>query len=82
MKKIITVQHTESIHHINGMVGSWTDWKLTNKGKEETKKIALQLKEEIQEEKFTLFSSDLIRAKQTAEPIADVLGINAIFKKS
>ena len=39
------------------------------------------LKEEIQEEKFTLFSSDLIRAKQTAEPIAEVLGINAIFKK-
>lgn len=81
MKKIITVQHTESIHHINGMVGSWTDWKLTNKGKEEAKKIALHLKEEIQGEKFTLFSSDLIRAKQTAEPIADVLGINAIFKK-
>lgn len=63
------------------MVGSWTDWKLTNKGKEEAKKIALHLKEEIQGEKFTLFSSDLIRAKQTAEPIADVLGINAIFKK-
>ena len=81
MKKIITVQHTESIHHINGMVGSWTDWELTDKGKEDAKKIALHLKEEIQGEKFALFSSDLIRAKQTAEPIAEVLGINAIFKK-
>ena len=29
MKHIITVQHTQSIHHTNGMVGSWTDWDLT-----------------------------------------------------
>lgn len=47
MKRIITVQHTESIHHINGMVGFWTDWELTDKGKEDAKKIALHLKEEI-----------------------------------
>ena len=63
------------------MVGSWTDWELTDKGKEDAKKIALHLKEEIQGKKFTLFLSDLIRAKQTAEPIAEVLGINAILKK-
>ena len=25
MKNIITVQHTQSVHHTNGMVGSWTD---------------------------------------------------------
>ena len=33
MKQIITVQHTQSIHHTNGMVGSWTDWDLTELGK-------------------------------------------------
>lgn len=27
-KYIITIQHTQSIHHTNGMVGSWTDWDL------------------------------------------------------
>ena len=33
MKTIITVQHTQSVHHTNGMVGSWTDWDLTELGK-------------------------------------------------
>ena len=30
MKHIITVQHTQSVHHTNGMVGSWTNWDLTD----------------------------------------------------
>lgn len=29
MKTIITIQHTQAVHHTNGMVGSWTDWELT-----------------------------------------------------
>ena len=33
MKHIITVQHTQSVHHTNGMVGSWTDWDLTELGR-------------------------------------------------
>ena len=32
MKSIITIQHTQSVHHTNGMVGSWTDWELTELG--------------------------------------------------
>lgn len=32
MKKIITIQHTQSVHHTNGMVGSWTDWDLSELG--------------------------------------------------
>ena len=32
MKNIITIQHTQSIHHTNGMVGSWTDWDLSDLG--------------------------------------------------
>ena len=38
MKTIITIQHTQSVHHTNGMVGSWTDWELTEKGIEQAKK--------------------------------------------
>lgn len=29
MKNIITIQHTQSVHHTNGMIGSWTDWEVT-----------------------------------------------------
>jgi broad specificity phosphatase PhoE len=39
MKKIITIQHTQSAQHINGMMGSWTDWELTDLGKEHAENI-------------------------------------------
>ncbi len=31
-KTIITVQHTESEHHLNGHAGAWGNWPLTKKG--------------------------------------------------
>ncbi len=39
MKTIITIQHTQSVHHTNGMVGSWADWDLSELGVEQAKKI-------------------------------------------
>lgn len=39
MKNIITIQHTQSMHHTNGMIGSWTDWELTDFGKEQVDNI-------------------------------------------
>ena len=82
MKKlIITIQHTQSIHHTNGMVGSWTDWELTESGKEQANKIGKRLKEELGENKFVMYSSNLLRAKQTAEIIGKYLGINPILKE-
>jgi probable phosphoglycerate mutase len=32
MKNIITIQHTQSIQHTNGMIGSWGDWDLIGLG--------------------------------------------------
>lgn len=75
MKTIITIQHTESVHHTNGMIGSWTDWDLTEKGKTEAKTIADTLTKEIDLTGFDLYSSDLKRAIQTAEPLAEILKI-------
>ena len=40
MKRIYTVQHTQSEHHTNGMAGSWTDWNLTDLGKQQADRIA------------------------------------------
>ena len=39
MKTIITIQHTQSVHHTNGMVGSWTDWDLSELGVQQFKRI-------------------------------------------
>ena len=47
MKTIITIQHTQSVHHTNGMVGSWTDWELSELGVEQAKKIGEKLKAEL-----------------------------------
>lgn len=77
MKTIITIQHTQSLHHTNGMVGSWTDWELTEKGIEQAKQIGAKLKEELVDraKDFVMYSSDLLRAKQTAEQVGNALNL-------
>lgn len=81
MKNIFTVQHTQSEHHINGMVGSWTDWNLTELGKQQAERIAIKLKQELSDKKVVLYTSDLKRAKQTADCIASQLQIAPVVKK-
>ncbi|MCH5348485.1 MAG: histidine phosphatase family protein [Oscillospiraceae bacterium] len=80
MKNIITIQHTQSVHHTNGMVGSWTDWELTETGKQQADNIGRNLKAELAGKEFIMYSSDLLRAKQTAQIIAEHLGITPIYK--
>ena len=81
MKHIITIQHTQSIHHTNGMVGSWTDWDLTELGKIQANHIGKKLNNELAGKKVVLYSSDLKRAMQTTEEITKYLGIQPIFKQ-
>ena len=81
MKTIFTVQHTQSEHHTNGMVGSWTDWNLTELGKQQAERIADKLKQELDEKPVVLYTSDLKRAKQTADSIAARLNVVPIEKK-
>lgn len=81
MKTIITIQHTQSVHHTNGMVGSWTDWELTELGVSQAKKIGKKLKTELAGRKLVMYSSDLLRAKQTAENVGEYLGLTPILRK-
>ncbi len=79
MKNIITIQHTQSVHHTNGMVGSWTDWDLSDLGKQQAELIGKNLKDELGDKKYVMYSSDLKRAVQTAGNIAVHLGINPVI---
>ncbi len=81
MKHIITVQHTQSVHHTNGMVGSRTDWDLTGLGRIQADRIGKKLKEELAGKDAVMYSSDLKRAKQTAEEIAKHLEIEPVFRE-
>ena len=80
MKQIITIQHTQSEHHTNGMVGSWTDWHLTDLGRAQAERIATRLLPHLQGKKWTVYSSDLLRAQETAAPLAELLGVTPILR--
>lgn len=81
MKTIIAVQHAQSLHHTNGMVGSLTDWDLTEKGREQARRIARELLNRFRNEKPVIYSSDLKRAMQTAEAVADAFGTGIIARR-
>ncbi len=78
MKKIITIQHTQSVHHTNGMVGSWTDWPLTALGTHQAHLIGKKLSKEIKDH-VVMYTSDLLRAKQTAMIVAGYLEVDPII---
>ena len=76
MKTIYTVQHTQSEHHVNGYVGAWGNWNLTELGKEQAQKIGEWLgKNGDCNNSFKMYSSDLNRAAQTSDEIQKSLGI-------
>ena len=80
MKTIITIQHTQSVHHTNGLVGSWTDWPLTDLGINQAKNIGIKLKAELSGKDFVMYSSDLQRARQTAEYVGSYLGSTPVLR--
>lgn len=77
MREIIIVQHCQSEHHINNMSGGWTDTPLTDLGKLQAEQIGLKLNKLINKE-YVLYTSDLLRAKQTAEIICRHLNLKLI----
>ena len=81
MKNIITIQHTQSIHHTNGMIGSWTDWNLSELGIKQANNIGRNLSKELGNKKYVMYSSDLLRAKNTAKIIGKYLGVEPILAR-
>ena len=63
------------------MVGSWTDWNLTDLGKQQADRIAEKLKQELDGKEVILYTSDLKRAKQTADSIASRFQVEPIVRK-
>ena len=80
MKQIITIQHTQSVHHTNGMVGSWTDWDLSKLGIEQANKIGENLKKLVNGKQFVMYSSDLLRARHTAQIVGSYLGVTPVLQ--
>ncbi len=82
MKNIITIQHPQSIQHTNGMIGSWRDWDLTEQGIIHANLIGKRLYLELDNKRFVMYSSDLLRAKRTADIVASYLNIKPIYSEA
>ncbi|MCC2686947.1 MAG: Phosphoglycerate mutase [Paenibacillaceae bacterium] len=85
MRKIVVIQHCQSEHHINNMTGGWTDTPLTELGRKQAELLGEKLKSVLKDnddgEKFTLYSSDLLRAKQTADIVGARIGLPAAYDR-
>lgn len=79
MRKIITIQHPQSEQHVNCMIGSWGNWDLTENGVTQAHNIGKHLFTEIGADKYSIYSSDFLRAKHTAEIISGYLNIDPIY---
>ncbi|MGL5207516.1 MAG: histidine phosphatase family protein [Acidaminococcaceae bacterium] len=73
---ILLVRHGEATHHTDHLTGGWTDSILTEKGKAQMRELAAKLAKDFagQRIKTRILASDLRRAKDSAQIIADVLG--------
>lgn len=69
---LIFVRHGESEHHVRGLTGGWTDTPLTARGIEQVTATADYLAD-LGIAPRTIVTSDLVRARQSAELIADRL---------
>lgn len=71
MKDIFVVTHPQSQHHVDGVVGGWHDTPLTDRGRIDAQRVADRLKTLAGENaQPDLFTSDLLRAAQTAQVIS------------
>lgn len=73
MKNIFVVTHPQSVHHVENKVGGWYDTELTSKGRADAEATAAKLAALIGNASAEIFSSDLMRASQTAAIIAERL---------
>lgn len=78
-KKIILIRHGETEYNRDGRWQGWTDEPLNETGKSQSEKAAQRLKSEVID---AIFTSDLIRALQTAKIVGKPLGIPAIKTKN
>jgi probable phosphoglycerate mutase len=77
-RSLILVRHGESEHHVNGLTGGWTDTPLTEKGREQAALTAGALESLLGESEFGFYTSDLLRAKETADIIGARLRVRPV----
>ena len=73
MERLLLVRHGQSEQHVREITGGWTDAPLTALGHRQARCTGARLAKMVPDAEVTVFSSDLGRARVTAEYIADRL---------
>lgn len=80
VRTLYVVTHPEAQHHTDGLVGGWFDSSLTPAGRAQADRIAARVRDLVPVgADVELYSSDLARAVQTAEPLAAVLQVEPVL---
>jgi probable phosphoglycerate mutase len=72
---IIIVRHGEAEHLISDLTGGWSNTHLTDTGHIQAQAAAKKLKDLVKERKVSVYSSDLIRAIDTAKHFTKSMGL-------
>lgn len=80
MRNVYVVSHCQSIHHVERLGGGWYDTGLTDLGRVQAEKTGRYLRSIIDSD-VRIVSSDLKRAKETAEIIGGILGKDVSLDK-
>jgi probable phosphoglycerate mutase len=79
MRDLYVVTRPEATHDVDGLVGGWSDAQLTERGHRHAGDVARRLHELIGDGvPVEVFTSDLLRARQTAWVVAEALGVEAV----
>jgi broad specificity phosphatase PhoE len=84
LREIILVRHGEADHLVesNKLTGGWTDTDLTHAGVSQAIRIGMRLSEELKGKQVKLYSSDLKRARKTAEIISDYIRHPIVYSEA
>ncbi|WP_416966642.1 histidine phosphatase family protein [Streptomyces sp. 4F14] len=83
MRTLHIVTHPEATHHIDHVVGGWHDSSLTPDGLRAASRAAHWLRERVPQGAATeVYSSDLLRTRQTATAIGEVFDVEPVLDRN
>ncbi|WP_093797247.1 histidine phosphatase family protein [Streptomyces sp. Wb2n-11] len=82
MRSVYVITHPEATHHVEGVVGGWHASRLTSAGRRAAASVARAQRARIPDgTEVELFSSDLRRARRTAEEAAVLFGVKPVLDR-
>ncbi len=74
METVILIRHGEAEHKESDLTGGWSQTPLTEIGRDQVRALATRLKMDLRGVDYAFYCSDLKRARQTADIIAEAVG--------